>query len=129
MTPNRVNRMETQVKVNTSQPPCTCAARHQLRDVDVDQETRDALAPPCPHHAVPRSPEVLTEFLRAEVPCPHCEASPGTSCKWQGRRSVHLGRWVRAFAERKIAPRELEILAGLLPVVFTNATIIRAGAK
>ena len=74
---------------------------------------------------VPRSLEVLTEFLRAEVPCPHCEASPGTSCKWQGRRSVHLGRWVRAYAAHQITPRELETLAGLLPVVITSATIIR----
>ncbi len=78
---------------------------------------------------VPRSPEVLTEYLRAEVPCPHCEASPGTSCKWQGRRAVHLGRWVRAYAAHQITPRELEALAGLLPVVITSGSIIRAGAK
>ena len=78
---------------------------------------------------VPRSLEVLTAFLRAEVPCPHCGARPGASCKWLGRRGVHLNRWVHAFAAHQIAPRELEILAGLLPVVFTNATIIRAGAR
>lgn len=77
----------------------------------------------------PRSLEALTEYLRAEIPCAHCDARPGASCKWQGRHSVHLGRWVRAYAAHKITPRELEILAGLLPVVFTNATIIRTGAR
>ena len=79
---------------------------------------------------VPRSLEVLTEYLRAEVPCLHCGARPGTSCAPRlGRRGVHLGRWVRAFATHQITPRELETLAGLLPVVFTDATIIRAGAR
>ena len=78
---------------------------------------------------VPRSLEVLTAFLRAEMPCPHCEASPGTSCNRQGPRAVHLGRWVRGYATHRITPRELETLAGLLPAVFTIATVIRDGAR
>jgi hypothetical protein len=76
----------------------------------------------------PRSLEVLTEYLRAEILCTHCEASPGTSCKWQGRRGVHLARWVRAYATHQITPRELETLAGVLPVVITSASVIRDGA-
>ena len=70
-----------------------------------------------------------TAFLRAEVPCPHCGARPGTSCRRQGRRAVHLGRWVRAYATGRITPRELEVLAGVLPVVFTIATPIPDGAR
>lgn len=32
------------------QAPCTCAARRQMgQDPDISGETRDALAPPCPH--------------------------------------------------------------------------------
>lgn len=77
----------------------------------------------------PRSLEVLTAFLRAEMPCPHCGAEPGTSCKRQGPRAVHLSRWVRAYATHRITPRELETLAGVLPVVITSASVIRDGAR
>lgn len=77
----------------------------------------------------PRSLEVLTAFLRAEMPCPHCGARPGTSCKRQGPRAVHLARWVRGYTLHRITPRELETLAGLLPVAFTIATVIRDGAR
>ena len=81
-----------------------------------------------PTGATPRSFEVLSWHLRAAVPCPHCDASPGTPCH-PGGRGIHLGRFVRGWAEREITARELESLAGRLPIIFTNATMIRGGAR
>ena len=73
--------------------------------------------------ATPRSPEVLVRARAGRGAVPALRGQrPGPSCRWQGRRGVHLGRWVRAFCR---APghrrRELEAVAGLGGlVVFTS---------
>ncbi len=76
----------------------------------------------------PRSLEVLLAAVRAEVPCPHCGAKPGLGCAWQGRRGVHLARFVRAYILGLITVAEWPAVLGDLDV-FTNATIIRDGAR
>ena len=107
MTPNRSNRMEIQVKVNTSQA---------------------ATGPGATPTATPRSVEVLVEHVRAETLCLHCLAEPGKPCKRQGRRGVHLARFVHAYIRQMITPREIALVLGGMDV-FTAATIIRAGSR
>ena len=94
-------RLETHMQVNTS-PGQTA---HQ----------------PTP---TPRSLEVLVEHVRASALCLHCKAAPGKPCKRQGRRGVHLARFVHACVEHKITRREIEIVMGAHDVI-TPATIIR----
>ena len=76
----------------------------------------------------PRSLEVLIQHVRAAAPCPHCGSLPGAACKWQGRRGVHLARFIRAYTRRLVTADELAVVLGGLEV-FTTATIIRDGAR
>lgn len=76
----------------------------------------------------PRSLELLLQAVRVEVPCPHCGARPGTGCAYQGRRGVHLNRFVRAYTTYKITVDEIARVLGSREV-FTMATIIRDGDR
>jgi hypothetical protein len=73
---------------------------------------------------VPRSLEVLAEHVRTSEFCPHRKAGPGKPCKRQGRRGVHLARFVHAYVLHLITPREIALVIGDHDVV-TAATIIR----
>ena len=73
---------------------------------------------------VPRSLEVLVEHVRTETPCTHCGSAPGAACRWQGRRGVHLARFIRAYILHLVTADELAVVLGGLDV-FTVATNIR----
>lgn len=75
----------------------------------------------------PRSPEVLIQHVRTIVQCPHCGAQAGNRCGIHGR-GIHLGRFIHALVLRKITVEEIAVVLGDLDV-FTNATIIRDGAR
>jgi hypothetical protein len=74
----------------------------------------------------PRSLEVLIEHVRAEIECQWCSAVPGRSCDHQGRRSVHLSRFIHALVRRQVTIDEIAVVIRPYPEGnFRAATIIR----
>ena len=80
----------------------------------------------------PRSLEVLVQHVRASALCLHCLAGPGTACARQGRRGVHLDRFVQAYRDGSITAAEtaLTIVEGVDRQTYYRhgvASIVRDG--
>lgn len=82
----------------------------------------------------PRSLEVLIEHVRASALCLHCLAGPGKPCKRQGRRGVHLDRFVQAYRDGSITSAEtaITIVEGVNRIALHRhrmAAIVRDGSR
>ena len=81
----------------------------------------------CTGQQRPRTLHALCEQAAVLVPCGHCWARPGAACV-TGPAGYHLARFGRA--RRRGLLTEAELAAVLDKAgVFTNATVIRDGAR
>ena len=74
----------------------------------------------------PRTLHALCEQAARLIGCPQCGARPGRVC--HGRDGYCLGRFVQAYVQGLMVADEWATVLGGLDV-FTNATIIRDGAR
>lgn len=77
----------------------------------------------------PRTLHALCEQAVRPLRCLHCGQKPGRACTDAGGADgYHFSRFIRAYVEGRLVADEFAVVLGDLDV-FTNATIIRDGAR
>lgn len=90
-------------------------------------ERADEAAQACTGRQLPRTLHALGEQAARLVNCGHCWGRPGAPC--DGPDGYHLARFARARRRGLLTEPEMAAVLTAAGPVFTEATLIRGGAR